>query len=204
MTSIITGDIINSRKAPSEKWLHSLKSELNKIGATPKDWEIYRGDSFQVEIKDPKQALTHAIQLKAVIKQYKGLDVRMCIGIGGKSYSAENITESNGEAFIHSGQGFEELKKNKQTLSIVSPNSDFNQEMNLLIRLSLIAMDNWTPAVAEFVTLSSGLLQEQIAKILDISQASVSERNQRSYLSEIRALEKSYRKKISAYKLGTS
>lgn len=204
MTSIITGDIINSRKAQSEKWLHSLKSELNKIGTTPKDWEIYRGDSFQVEIQDPKHTLTKAIQLKAAIKQHKGIDVRMCIGIGNKNYSAEKITESNGEAFINSGEGFEELKKNKQTLSIVSPNDDFNQEMNLLIRLSLIAMDNWTPAVAEFVTLNSGLLQEQIAKILDISQASVSERNQRSYLSEIKELEKWYSKKISAYKLGTS
>tara|TARA_R110000868_G_scaffold37111_10_gene131537 strand:- start:22724 stop:23338 length:615 start_codon:yes stop_codon:yes gene_type:complete len=204
MTSIITGDIINSRTSNTKKWMETLKVVLEREGDNPETWEIYRGDSFQVEIKNPKEALYRAIQIKAAVKQQKNVDVRMCIGIGDKSYSSDRITESNGTAFLHSGQGFEELKKNKQTLSIVTSDKGFDDEMNLMIRLILIVMDNWTPAVAEYVELSLGsaLLQEQIAKLLNISQSSVSERNQRSYLSEIREVENLYRDKLSVFKLG--
>ncbi len=204
MTSIITGDIINSRTSNTQRWMDGLKKILDREGANPETWEIYRGDSFQVEIKHPKDALYRAIQIKAAIKQQKNVDVRMCIGIGDKSYTSDRITESNGTAFLYSGQGFEALKKNKQTLSVVTESEVFDEEMNLLIRLILIIMDNWTPAVAEYVTISlkGGLLQEQIAKLLNISQSSVSERSQRSYLSEVREVENWYRDKLSVYKLG--
>ena len=204
MTSVITGDIINSRSSESMEWLGALKEILGEEGSSPKYWEIYRGDSFQLEIKNPEEALFRAIQIKAAIRQYKGLDVRMCIGIGDKSYDADKITESNGSAFVHSGEGFDELKKSKQNLSIVSPEQDaFDYDMNLLLRLILIVMDNWTPAVAEYVSisLSGSWLQEQIAKQLNISQASVSSRHQRSYLSEIMEVENVYRDKIRTFRL---
>lgn len=204
MTSIITGDIINSRTSDTGKWMAMLKQVLESEGSNPKTWEIFRGDSFQLEIENPKEALYRAIQLKAAIKQQKNVDVRMCIGIGDKSYESDKITESNGTAFVHSGQGFEELKRKKLTLSIVTGNDTFDNEMNLLIRLILIVMDNWTPAVAEYVhySLESPLLQEQIAKRLNINQSSVSERKQRSFLSEILEVESWYTDKIITHKLG--
>ena len=60
MTAVLTGDIINSRKSKTPDWLSSLKETLNKFGQEPKHWEIYRGDSFQLEI-DPAKALDAAI-----------------------------------------------------------------------------------------------------------------------------------------------
>ena len=107
MTSIITGDIINSRNTHSQQWMDKLKNVLNEIGSTPKDWEIFRGDSFQVEVTNPQKALIEAIKIKATIKMIKGLDVRMCIGIGEKEFIGDSITESNGSAFVFSGEGFE-------------------------------------------------------------------------------------------------
>ncbi|MTI88109.1 MAG: transcriptional regulator [Balneolaceae bacterium] len=203
MISVITGDIINSRSTEAEEWLSVLKEVLNQIGESPEVWEIFRGDSFQVEVKNPEDALLRAIQIKAAIKQIKSIDVRMCIGIGEKSYSAKRITESNGEAFIHSGEGFEKLKSSKQTLSIVSPIVALDADMNLYLRLILIVMDNWTSRTAEFVYISLGedLLQEEIAGMLDISQSSVSERRQRSHIAEIMEVETHYRDKLRAYKL---
>ena len=50
MTSILTGDIINSRNVPSTEWLPLIKAAFNTIGKSPKTWEIYRGDSFQIEV----------------------------------------------------------------------------------------------------------------------------------------------------------
>ena len=52
MTSIITGDIINSRAIANPKhWMEPLKKVLSVYGNNPKAWEIYRGDSFQVEVR---------------------------------------------------------------------------------------------------------------------------------------------------------
>ena len=129
MIAIITGDIINSRSEDVNLWLPKLKEELNKIGKEPKYWEIYRGDSFQLQTT-PMKALLIALNLKATIKQFKTLDVRMAIGIGTISYQVEKITESNGEAFINSGECFENLKK--QTLAIKSPWPAFDETINLI------------------------------------------------------------------------
>src|SRR3546814_11309760 len=58
-------------------------------------------------------ALATAIGIKAIIKSIKQLDVRMAIGLGEISYVAKRVTESNGSAFVFSGEKFERLKKEK-------------------------------------------------------------------------------------------
>ncbi len=198
MISVITGDIINSRNTEAEKWLKPLKEALDEIGSPPKSWEIYRGDSFQVEVPNPLESLRHAVNIKAAVKQVKGVDVRLCIGIGTKEFDAPTISESNGEAFIRSGEGYEQLSSYKQTLMVRSPETVFDDEINLYLRLLLIAMDNWTSKTAEYVRLSftSHLKQEEIAKELGITQSSVSERHKRAYLDEVQAVEERYRKEI--------
>jgi hypothetical protein len=47
--------------------------------------------------------LVIVLLLKATIKQHKALDVRMAIGIGTIDYTSNKVTESNGSAFINSG-----------------------------------------------------------------------------------------------------
>lgn len=194
MISVITGDIINSRNTVAEKWLKPLKKALDEIGSSPKSWEIYRGDSFQAEISDPKKALQHVINIKASVKQVKGIDVRLSIGIGNKTFDAPNITESNGDAFIRSGEAYELLSSGKQNIIVKSPDPAFDDELNLYLRLLLIAMDNWTPKSAEYVrmNLTGDLKQENIAKKLGITQSSVSERHKRAYMDEVRAVLERY------------
>lgn len=119
-----------------------------------------------------------ALRIKAVIKCIKGIDVRMAIGIGKKDFTAKGVTESNGEAFINSGEKFEGLKKNKLNLAVKTPWAEFDREMNLYIRLALIAMDDWSPGAAELVKISlenRELSQSEIGKFLGITQSSVSE-----------------------------
>jgi len=76
MIAIITGDIINSEGHRASEWIDILKNQFSKWGETPIDWEIYRGDEFQLKIA-PKKALWAALLIKALIKSIKDLDIRM-------------------------------------------------------------------------------------------------------------------------------
>lgn len=182
MNCIITGDVKGSRRAKSKSWIDGLKQLFKQFGKTPMDWEIYRGDEFQLEVKNCEEALLVAFQIKAYLRSIK-LDVRMSIGFGDKTYKAKKISESNGTAFVNSGIGFENLKKNKTTLSIHSSNKTLDKEMNLILRLGLSFMDNWLAQPAEFVLVTiqnPTLSQEEIGSKLGINQAAVSRRRKRA------------------------
>ncbi len=202
MTSVITGDIVHSQKINPKIWLDVLKEKLNTIGKSPINWEIYRGDSFQLEVTDPTESLSTSIQLKASIKCIKGIDVRMAIGIGDKSHSAASITESNGTAFVLSGERYEQLTKEKRSLAIGSAWKDFDRDINLYIRMALIAMDNWTSHSAEIVKIAMehpGKSQEELGKILGIKQNAISYRLKRAYFEEIKELIEIYKTKLNMF-----
>ena len=203
MTAILTADIINSRKLSSKIWINDLKAFLNTFGQSPNDWEIYRGDEFQLEIKNPEDALLVAFQLKAFFKSIK-LDIRISIGFGEKTYKSRKITESNGSAFIRSGETFETLKKQKLNLAIRSADTIFDEELNLMLKLSLSFMDNWLQQSAEFVIVAiqnPTLSQEEIGMLLGINQAAVSRRQKRANYELIKELDLYFRKKIKILEL---
>lgn len=199
MVCIITGDIINSKNNHPEKWLIPLKKELNKWGKSPESWEIFRGDSFQCIIKKPEEALLAAISLKAAMKSIKNTNVRMALGLGEISYSAQSITESNGSAFVFSGEKFEMLRQEKQNLAIKSADPQWDKEINLYLKLILLVMDNWTVSAAEAVWTvinEKNKSQEHLGKILGINQSAVSNRLKRACFEEIMEVNEMYRHRL--------
>lgn len=198
MICIITGDVKGSRRAKSANWLEGLKKLFLQFGKNPTDWEIYRGDEFQIEIKNTEEALLAAFLIKAHLRKI-ALDARMSIGIGDKTYKAKRISESNGSAFINSGEAFDLMKKNKTNLVLQSSNKEFNKEMNLLLRLGLSFMDNWLSQQAEFVVLAiqnSKLSQEEIGEMLKINQAAVSKRRKRANFDLLMEINSAYVEKL--------
>ena len=195
MTSIITGDIIESQKVKTTYWIEDLKIILGLYGAEQNDWEIYRGDSFQIEIKDPKEALWSAIRIKAFLKSRK-MDARMGIGIGSKPTSNLKISERSSSVFINAGQVFDSLKKDKITMGIKTDNSTVDETLNLMLQLALTVMDNWPQQSAEYVFAAienPTLTQKELGLKLNIKQASVSRRNNRSHFALIMKFESFYR-----------
>lgn len=180
--AVITGDIINSRtKKDSRDWLEPLKKALATLGESPRQWHVYRGDSFQLRLDKPEFALDIAVWLKAVVRSTKGLDVRMAVGIGDMSYKADSILESNGSAFVHSGDLFDDLKK--RTLAIKTHWDEVDELLNLNLKLALLTMDGWAASSAEVVRASMQMpnaTQTEIAEMLGITQSRVSERQNRS------------------------
>lgn len=200
MIAVITGDIIGSKKATDSSWISALKAKLDRFGTSPREWDIYRGDEFQLEVLHPNEALIQALQLKACIKTFKNLDVRMAIGIGEKNFQGDKVSQSNGSAFNNSGTQFNLLKTQKVTLAIRSPSEAFDMEMNLMLKLALVTMDNWSAVsaeLAEIVFANPKLLQEEIGKQLQIKQGAVSQRAHRAKTDLMLELDKYYQNRVN-------
>ncbi|MAW93821.1 MULTISPECIES: transcriptional regulator [unclassified Leeuwenhoekiella] len=197
MIAILTADIINSRT--QQNWLPVLKEVLNHLGDEPKDWEIYRGDSFQLEVS-PKKALYAALLLKSGIKSLEGVDVRIAIGLGNKTHNVGKITESNGSAFINSGTCFDRLKK--QTLALQSDDSIFDAQFNLIFELACLTMDNWTPVSAQVFhqkLLHPQLNQTELSEMLGKSQSTISATLNRAGYDELTKMLQYYSQTLNNY-----
>jgi hypothetical protein len=168
-----------------------------QFGNEPVTWEIYRGDSFQVEISKPEATLLAALKIKAAIKQIKGLDVRLAIGIGNKDFEAGKVTENSGTAYIFSGEEFEGMK---QSISIKTPWTEINSEVNVYIGLCLIAINSWTAEAAKtmetVLNMPEQINQTELGKKLGVKQSAASRRLARAHCREIMDFEKVFHQKI--------
>ena len=199
MIAVITGDIINSENSNSEIWLNPLKNLLAKWGKTPEKWEVYRGDEFQFKC-DIDEVFKYFLAIKSLIKSNENLDVRIAIGIGEEKFSSEKITESNGTAYVNSGRLLNEIKSDHKTLAIQTPDDGINRDLNIVFKWASIDFDNWTTAVSEIIHLfimNNSITQEDIAKQLNVTQSSVSQRLKRANLDLIFETDNYFRKKIS-------
>ncbi len=198
MIAIITGDVVDSENHKVSEWLGVLKKYLSQLGESPSDWEIYRGDEFQLRVP-LQQALEVAIHIKALIKSVKGLDVRMGIGIGVETFVGVGVSESNGPAYHRSGRTFEALKGHKLNLTIATGNEFNDRTINLMIKLALDFMDDWSPVSAEIVAMAlenPSASQQEIAERLNIQQSAVSQRQKRARLHLVMDLLKYYKETI--------
>ena len=196
MIAILTGDIINSRS--QEHWLPVLKEVLNRQGDEPKTWEIYRGDSFQLEV-NAEEGLYSALLIKSAIKCLDAVDVRIAIGLGTKSYNAEKITEANGSAYINSGTCFDRLKK--QTLALQSDDEAFNDQFNLILELACLTMDHWTPVSAQVFhqkLLHPTRNQTELSEMMGKSQSTISATLSRAGYEELQKMLNYYSKTIKS------
>lgn len=194
MIAVITGDIINS--AQSEGWKKELENALQQFGKSPKDWMIYRGDSFQLKINKPEESLSTCLIIRAFIKKTGESDVRMSVGIGATENPGKKVTENQGEAYVNSGRLFNELS---QTLDIRTPHQELNIELSAAWGLVSAISEQWPPATANTICqqlLFPEMNQSQLAEKLNIQQSAVSKALIRGRFKEIMAYEKWFRQKI--------
>mgnify|MGYP003866944009 CR=1 FL=1 len=168
----------------------------------PRFWDIYRGDSFQIELANAADSFTLVMRIKAMLRSQKELDTRVAIGIGDKSFAAGSISQSNGSAFIHSGELLESLKAQKQSLAIRSPWREWDDEMNTYLKMALVIMDQWKPKTAELVSVvlqHPQKSQQEIADLLQIQQAGVSQGLKRAHLKELLDWDDIFKKKLKNF-----
>lgn len=125
--AVLTGDIVKSRELSGEQSkalqqrLKSVADEFESVfpGSIAASLGITRGDGWQIALEKPGYALRLSLYIRGVVKSEFQTDTRVSIGIGSVDrLEKENIVESTGPAFEHSGEGLEAMKK-KQRMNFV-------------------------------------------------------------------------------------
>lgn len=174
--AVITSDIVNSSDLNSKHLgeirhlILGLKHE--SILLKP---EFYRGDSFQLAVKQLNAAEVALKYRTAVIEWNDSVDLRISIGLGSVSSWKENVLLSGGTAFERSGKMLDQMKQKEIRLAIITGDKELNDELEtycFLIDTILNAMTS-AQANALFYKLE-GYSQLEISEKLQISQPAVS------------------------------
>lgn len=181
---VITGDIISSSAIKLE-WRERLllvtQEVTNELKTISKlEIEFFRGDSFQLLVKQPEEALRVAVLLRAGLMSRTPSDseqlwdARMAVGVGEVNFLSENIVVSDGEAFRLSGRGMDDIKKKK--LTIRTRWEAVNEELKVSTAFADDIISGWTQVQAEVVYLSllHNISQKEIALWVDKSPQTVS------------------------------
>ncbi|CAD5272655.1 conserved hypothetical protein [Alteromonas sp. 38] len=133
--AVITGDIANSQQLSDTDLAHVLQVLTNELKAQSAlfngQYDVFRGDAFQVVIPEPESAMLVAICIRLALKACTPTtDVRISVGIGGVSFTDGKVKTGNGDAFVRSGRTLDSMKS--QFLAFSSDNEAFNKHASLL------------------------------------------------------------------------
>ena len=189
--AVITADIIQSTEMTDSARVLIYTAVKDVLNRTDKDYnmqsEMYRGDSFQCLINNPKDGLRVALLIRTFIKSIltketlhtrkQTFDARMALGIGGISLKTNNVITSDGEAFQLSGRLLDELKRAKAKFGIVTKD-DFNNELNIESLLLDTIITELSPLQSEVIYYKLLDYNEtEIAKKLKVNQSAINQRS---------------------------
>jgi hypothetical protein len=170
--SVLTGDLVLSERLSKTvrkgipAHLAQLRDDLATAGVDLSVIDIFRGDGWQLIVRDPADALAAAIYLRAAARSSTlQFDTRVSIGIGGiEEEGSDGGSTGFGEAFTLSGRGLDEMPRDR-TLTVRLPPS--HQSLGEMVDASFHLLDRlirgWTPAQARVVAAAiKGRSQEEI------------------------------------------
>jgi hypothetical protein len=190
--AIINGDVIGSTKMPEkrrESYLEHLKKgfellKKEKSLGVIRNFEMYRGDSFQGALDKPEKALRVALLLRSLSRRnqptkfrvntktkkiflnsgFEVTDLRLAVGIGTITKLTNKLMESDGDAFHRSGRLIDSMKKPGLNLAIDTPFEKLNKELEASWGLVDAVVNKWTASQAEVIYYSlMGYSQIEIA-----------------------------------------
>lgn len=200
--TVITSDIVGSTqlaKADLKKLVKTFDSILSGH-----QYEFFRGDSFQVYIKLPEEALAVVLRLRTAAMKMSSksvaCDVRASIGIGQVKSPVKSLHTATDEAFILSGRTFDKMKAPERLL-IACP------EKNTTVQLGLQITGDYIDYIFRHLTIKQAAVifellqnstQTEVAKRLKKSQATVHKHAQAAGWPEMEKLIGNYKQLISA------
>jgi len=173
--AVLTGDIVSSSRINQERGNRVLEEilaiEKDIKGRFPSSVhagvDVFRGDSWQLVVRDPTSALRIALYFRAQLRSAAGMDSRISIGFGTVDYlPAGEVSTGTGAAYTLSGMGLKDiLKPVRMKLKFTSEQtSSLTRSLDTITGLIDLQVQRWTrkQAAASAGSLV-GLTQEQIA-----------------------------------------
>ena len=199
--TVITADIVNSTSLPKGLLVKLLKTIESLLA--PYKYEFYRGDSFQVYIKNSEIALELGLKLRLAAKRIEidqDIDIRTSIGIGLVNAPVRVLKTSSEEPFILSGRALDDLSKTADRLRIVSSNDIVDDIFSIIARFIDYIFKNLTSKQSAVIfELLMGNTQTEAAKKLKKSQVTVNRQVHAAGWVEIDRLLLDYKNAIYKY-----
>jgi len=201
--AVLTGDITGSSRVHGPQ-RQSLLAYMKSLFADAKGYwpraiarqfQIYRGDSFQGVLGDPRLALRMAIFLRAGLQagfridhETVFCDARIAMGVGSIEFLPDLSAEADGEAFRKSGRLLDRMSGDAM-LAIETPFKDIDDEVSTELSLLDTIIEKWSSAQSETVRYAlAGLNQTQMAQKLNVSVAAVGQRLKGAGLRSVETL----------------
>lgn len=189
----MTADIINSTLYESterrriDQILMKAFAEIDRTYPqalqTKPAFRVTAGDEFQCVFGDVPESFNLVTYLRCICATSglkPSLTFRASIGVGSISVSGKRSSyEQDGEAFVRSRRGLEQLEKEKRTrwTKITTGNEDTDAAVDVILLLLDQMQRDWTVAQWEAVKwISMGKTREQVSKKLKVAHQNVTKR----------------------------
>jgi len=193
----ISADIVSSTSLSVEE-LMLLQSEIRRFldelseKSQGKDWgRLFKGDSVEIFMHDPNEALRVALLLKTLVKKtfswgketdgqrelFRKYGIRLAIGIGEMRTADQKQDILDGEAIYYSGRLLEtqlNSNKGKRTMLFGCNNVALLEQIDVIVGLLDVVLKKATSvqcAIIHYKLLE--IPEEEIAKLLDVTQPAV-------------------------------
>lgn len=176
LNAVITGDFVRSTLL-QKKEESKLYKDVAKI-AEAYPYAVYRGDSFQVYIKDASESLRIAFLIRCAARKIEqpgiSFDIRQSIGIAVQTSPVRELSSAKGTPFVLSGRAFDSMESRGRLLVIATERELFNNIFEMLSAFADDIFESMTPKQALVVfELLSGHTQQQVAKKLKKTQPTI-------------------------------
>jgi len=205
LQAVLTGDIVNSTRLSTANEKKLLKVLSNVLSSYK--YEFYRGDSFQVYLKNAEEALRIALLSRAAAISIPASDelmhgdVRISIGIGPVKPPVKTLSAAKGDAFLLSGRKFDEITKTGKRLAIAINNpvagTAFEVISDYLNSIFNVMTDKQAIVIFELLT---GKTQKNVADKLKKSKSTISQHVMAGRWYEIEKLLKQYENIVTQLK----
>lgn len=196
--AVITADIVNSTKIAKADYKKLMKNLAGILLAH--QHEFFRGDSFQVLVKSPNEALQVLLQARtAAMKLTESsmpiADIRASIGIGNVKLPVKSFQTASGDVFILSGRSFDKMAKDERLIIVCDEkNKAVNSGLKVLSQFIDYLFQRLTFKQAAVVyELLMNRTQIDTAKRLKKSQATIHKHTQAAGWPEMEKLLMEYK-----------
>jgi hypothetical protein len=172
LNAVITGDLIASTRLPpsqAEAAIAALEATAQGWVATDLRFTRFRGDGWQVFVKEPADALRLALMLAAGLAAAEtGLATRLAIGIGPVATTGtRDLSDAGGAAFTRSGRALDAMGRGRTWA--VAGGAGLPAWAEGFVALAEWHVAGWTAgqaaAVADYLTIRRATQEERAARM---------------------------------------